>query len=197
MFLLVQALTATRATHSLVPLTPPQPYLFAVFLVLKSILGAVYRVGDKSIVGCYGLDADGELIMELLRGKVCNHLQSEVAAPAVARLLSNLLYEKSFYITPVIAGFELDGRPYLCSMDSLGAMTASRSFAVTGSATTQLHALCEALYVPDLDALQLVKLTERCLRLAFQRDILSGGDLKVVILTRDGLFVKEISFQDI
>lgn len=157
----------------------------------------IFKVGSRTLIGCFGLDADADSLMEDVRKQVSEHLDAELTAASIARVVANLLYEQGYLISPIVAGLEADGRPYLCSMDSLGASTVSRSFVVSGTANAQLHALCEAFYMPDLPAEELLELTERCLRLALQRDILSGGDIKLVLLRDGEVFAKEIAFQDV
>ncbi len=52
-------------------------------------------------------------------------------------MVSSMLYEKRFgpyFTAPVIAGLEEDGTPYLCGMDSIGAMETAKDFMVQGTA---------------------------------------------------------------
>lgn len=165
-------------------------------LALESQPRDIYRVGSKTLVGFFGLDNDAEGVMGLLRGKVGDLVDEELSPAAVARVLSNLLYENPSLVCPIIAG--LDRKPFLCAMDSLGAMTTSDRFIVTGSSQNQLNTLCESFFVPDLPAEDLVYLAERCLRLAVQRDVMSGGDNLKIVLLRDGeIYQKDIVFKDI
>ena len=48
------------------------------------------------------------------------------------------------------AGLESDGTPYLCGMDSIGAMETAKDFMVAGTATDSLLGICESLWRPDL-----------------------------------------------
>lgn len=50
----------------------------------------------------------------------------------------------------MIAGLEPDGAPYLCGMDSIGAMETARDFMVAGTATDSLLGICESLWRPDM-----------------------------------------------
>lgn len=55
-----------------------------------------------------------------------------------------------YFCQPVIAGLEPDGTPYLCGMDSIGAMETAKDFMVAGTATESLLGVCESLWRPDL-----------------------------------------------
>jgi 20S proteasome subunit beta 3 len=49
--------------------------------------------------------------------------------PTFAHLVSTMLYEKrfgSYFCQPVIAGLGKEGQPYLCGMDSIGAMETAK-----------------------------------------------------------------------
>eukprot|EP01033_Poteriospumella_lacustris_P004117 gene4117-2931_t len=70
-------------------------------------------------------------------------------------------------------------------MDGIGARTESNCYAATGTSAPGLLAICESYYREDLSPTELTDLAELCLRLAFQRDALSGGGrMKIVTLVR-------------
>jgi 20S proteasome subunit beta 3 len=74
-----------------------------------------------------------------------------------AHLVSNMLYEKrfgSYFCQPVIAGLAKDGAPYLCGMDSIGAMETAKDFMVGGTAPESLIGVCESFWRPDMVRIQ-------------------------------------------
>eukprot|EP01031_Cornospumella_fuschlensis_P031065 gene31065-37545_t len=166
-------------------------------LLLGSHPRSFYRVGFKTVFGCDGIELHGSKLKILLSQKLADHTNSELSTEHIAKLVSGIMYDQGFHLSPIIAGFDCNDSPYLCSMDSLGAVTVTDSYVVSGTASNQLHALCESLYVPGLSATQLVKLAERCLKLAFQRDILSGSNLRLVTLHKGDFYVKDVDFQDV
>lgn len=58
-----------------------------------------------------------------------------------------------YFTEPVIAGLEADGRPFICSMDLIGCINFAKDFVVSGTASSNLYGICEALYEPDLVSL--------------------------------------------
>lgn len=146
---------------------------------------AIYKLGDRTLLGSFGLETDADSLVSIAQNiLIQNLLDSETTEPCtVAKLISILLYSGKYFSSPLIAGLMLNGKPYICSMDGIGAQTHSSSFAAVGTSANGLLAICESLYQPNLSAPALVALAEKCLGLAFQRDVLSGGGkMKIVTL---------------
>ena len=159
---------------------------------------SIYRIGSRTLVGFYGLDSDARTIMERIREKLAKHHAPHLQPNNLARVLSDTLYASGLICSPILVGMQDDGRPFICSMDSLGAQTVTDSFAVAGTANSGLYALCESEYRPELSADELVNVVEKCLRLALQRDTLSGGNLRLYTLLPNGdTFLKEIQVNDV
>lgn len=81
--------------------------------------------------------------------------ERQISPRAFAHLVSATLYGKRFgpYFTePVIAGLDpTDGnKPFICSMDLIGCINFAKDFVVSGTASSNLYGVCEALYEPDL-----------------------------------------------
>lgn len=55
-----------------------------------------------------------------------------------------------YFCSPVIAGLEQDGTPYLCGMDTIGAIETAHDFMVAGTAPDSLYGMCESMWRPDL-----------------------------------------------
>lgn len=147
----------------------------------------IYKIGDHTLFGSFGLESDADSLAESVQRILQRYfLDSGTTYPNhIAKLLSLLLYSGQFVSTPLVAGLLKDGNPYLCSMDGIGAQTQTDTYAVVGTSSDGLLAICENLYEKNLSAPALAALAEKCLRLAFQRDALSGGGkIKIVTLWR-------------
>jgi 20S proteasome alpha/beta subunit len=55
-----------------------------------------------------------------------------------------------YFVSPVIAGLELDGSVYLAGTDSIGAIETAKDFMVSGTAPESLMGVCEAMWRPGL-----------------------------------------------
>lgn len=158
----------------------------------------IFRISDKVMVGLTGLATDVISLDQLLQFK-CNMYRfaehREVKPETFAALLSTLLYEKRFspwFCEPVVAGLTEDNTPYISAMDLLGAPVVTKAFAVSGTCTSNLHGMCEALYKPDLEPDELFEVVSQCLLAAVDRDALSGWGAEVHIITPEGTITRTL-----
>lgn len=79
--------------------------------------------------------------------------ERDIKPSSFAQLVSATLYERRFgpyFCQPVIAGLEPDGTPFLCGMDSIGAIEFAKDFMVAGTGNDSLLGICESLWRPDM-----------------------------------------------
>ena len=65
-------------------------------------------------------------------------------------------------------------KPYLCGTDMLGAQSTSPSFVCSGVSSRSLYGTAEALWTPDLEAEELVRVCGKAFVSALERDCFSG-----------------------
>jgi len=107
-------------------------------------------------MGLAGLATDVLTLKQLLNFRT--HLYElrehrEMSPETFSALLSTMLYEKRFgpwFLEPIVAGLRKDGSAFLCGMDIIGAPVFAEDFVVSGTCTSNLHGMCEALYKKDL-----------------------------------------------
>ena len=126
---------------------------------------------------------------------------------SMAALTSHVLYgrrQSPYFVEPIVAGLERvamlrgqsDGphqetprygyRPFLCSHDVIGAQSKSHSFVCSGVASKSMHGTAEALWQPDLEPEELVRVCGRAFLSALERDCLSGyGAIIYLIVPND------------
>ncbi len=222
---LIKLMTGENALHggTIMALTGKDSVLLATDSRFSSqqtgpyLLGKHYRtvckIGKNILIGCYGLDSDSRLLVENLRTKFVLHAKDSFVndnvrkdsdiepiyhPETVTRVVSNILYSSSLAISPIVVGLSNENKPYICSMDGLGAQTLSDTFAISGTSTAGLMSVCEQYYQPNLDSSELILLAEKCLKLALQRDVLSGCNVRLYILTHNnGLVVKDFQTSDV
>jgi 20S proteasome alpha/beta subunit len=149
----------------------------------------ILKIGRKTLIGCYGLDGDMNSLVNKVRNKLATArvTNSQATPELVSSVISNTLYENNLMAIPIVAGMSPStGRPRLCSMDALGALSFSDTYLAVGTSAPALLTNCERLYSPELQPSQLVAVAKNCLKLALARDSLSGGSIRILTLLGDG-----------
>eukprot|EP01036_Dinobryon_divergens_P033417 gene33416-43197_t len=172
--------------------------LGAQFQTVSTDFKKVFKVNDKLYVGLTGLATDVISVDQLLKFR-CNLYKlrenREIKPEAFSALLSTLLYEKRFgpwFCEPVVAGLTSDNKPFLSGMDLIGAPVFAEDFVVSGTCTSNLHGMCEALYRPDMEPEELFEVLSQSLLAAVDRDAISGWGAIVHIITADGVLTRKL-----
>lgn len=121
--------------------------------------------------------------------------ERDIKPSSFAQLVSATLYERRFgpyFCSPVIAGLEPDGTPYLCGMDSIGAIETAKDFMVAGTATESLLGVCESLWKPDMEAEELFETLSQALLSGQDRDCLAGWGAVVYVITKDKVVARTL-----
>lgn len=152
----------------------------------------LHKIHDKLWLGLTGLIADQLTLAQKLRFKhdMYELRENRVMSPKVfASVVSTTLYEKRFqpyYTEPVVAGLDKDGKPYITSMDLIGADASADDFVVAGDNVESLFGVCESFYRKDLEPDELFNVIGNCLNAGVNRDCLSGWGGIVTLITKDG-----------
>jgi len=158
----------------------------------------IYPITDKTYVGLTGLATDVQTMAQLLqfRLKLWSLQEGRTMQPQmVGNLTSSLLYEKRFgpyFINPVVAGIDKENKPFICSMDLIGAISASDDFVCAGTASDELMGVCESFWRPDMDKDELFETLAQCMLDGVDRDCLSGWGGVVHIITPDEVITKNL-----
>ncbi|KAL3014481.1 hypothetical protein AAZX31_06G108700 [Glycine max] len=103
-----------------------------------------------------------------------------------ASLVSAILYENRFtpyFCQPVIAGLGDDDKPFICTMDAIGAKELAKDFVVAGTASESLYGACESMFKPDMEPEELFETISQALISSVDRDCLSGWGGHVYVVT--------------
>lgn len=119
-------------------------------------------------------------LYEMRRGKT-------MSVGAASTLLSNYLNQNRYYpyyVQLLMGGFDDDG-PSVYSVDALGGVSKEEEIVATGSGSPIAYGLLEDQYRPDMSEEEAKDLVVRAVRSATRRDSGSGGDIMVVVVTKD------------
>jgi 20S proteasome subunit beta 3 len=158
----------------------------------------VYKIHDKLFLGLSGLATDTDTLSQ--RFKFKHNLyklreERDIPPAAFAQLVSTTLYEKrfgSYLCQPVIAGLDPNNQPYLCGMDSIGAIETAKDFMVAGTGNDSLLGICESLWKPDMEADELFETVSSALLSGQDRDCLAGWGAAVFVITKDQIIAKTL-----
>ena len=78
-------------------------------------------------------------------------------------------------------------RPYLCSLDMIGAKSLSDAFVCAGAASNSIFGTAEALWEPGLTQERLVDVCANAFLGGLERDCLSGYGALLYLITKDGV----------
>jgi 20S proteasome subunit beta 3 len=156
------------------------------------------QIHDKLFVGLGGLATDAQTLYQRLvfRHNMYKLREERDMRPSTfGNLLSSMLYEKRFgpyFASPVVAGLEPDGKPFICGMDSIGALETAADFIVTGTNSESLFGMCESMWRPGLEADELFEVVSQCLLSGIDRDALAGWGAVVYVITKDGVVARTL-----
>ncbi|KAL7496852.1 hypothetical protein ACHAWT_005045 [Skeletonema menzelii] len=158
----------------------------------------IFKMNDSLMVGLAGLASDVQTLDQLLRFRMNLYElreEREMTPRVFTNLLSTMLYEKRFgpyFCEPVIAGLDENGKPFLSTMDLIGAQAAAKDFVVAGTCDGNLYGMCETLYKPDMEEEELFETIAQALLASVDRDALSGWGGVVHVITEKGIVSREL-----
>lgn len=163
------------------------------------------QLSDKVIIGSAGMQADMKTLHKNLQARHVMYMHSHnrpMSVTAAAQLLSNTLYYKRFfpyYTFNMVAGLDEQGVGAVFSYDAIGSYERS-GFFCQGSGKELIQPVLDnqlkaasPLLVPAKDTLtnlpleQALDLVKAAFVSAGERDIYTGDDVEIIIVTKEGI----------
>ena len=149
----------------------------------------VFLLDKKIAVGFAGLVADAQGVLRMLREEAGYYRISvgrELGIKGIAKLLSNILY--SYKAMPmeteaIVGGLE-GGKPVLIVIDPLGSLIED-DFAAIGTGATIAVGVLEESYKDGLSKDEAIELALKSIRTAMKRDALSGGNIDLIVVSKE------------
>nr|QKY15270.1 putative beta 3 proteasome subunit (pb3) [Polytomella parva] len=151
----------------------------------------VFKVHDKLYLGIGGLQTDALTLFQKVKFRTNMYKlreEKDIKPSKFGELLANMLYERRFgpfFTSPVVAGLEADGKPYICGYDSIGCLEKAEDFLISGTSPESLFGVCESFWKPDMSSDELFECISQCLLAGVGRDALAGWGSVVHIITPD------------
>merc|ERR1712137_836564 len=179
------------------------------YSIMSRKVSKLYKLTDTVVLATSGFRADISTLQKLLRAKLTEYEQKfgePIKVHAVAQMLANTLYGRRFfpyYTWNVLAGLDQDGVGCIYSYDPVGNYERVR-VNVTGSGESLIQPLLDNQFerqhqqsAPkppplnvDLSLEDTVELVKDAFTSAGERDIFTGDDCEICVITKDGVKIE-------
>ena len=160
------------------------------YMIASKKAKKVYQIADRIGMTTAGGVGDAQQLARIMTVE-CSLYQIRRGRPisveASSTLLSNYLNQNRYYpyyVQLLVGGVDATG-PSVYSVDAMGGATREEEIVATGSGSPMAYGVLEDRYRADLGEQEAVDLAVRALRAAMRRDIASGEDINVVVITKD------------
>jgi len=153
----------------------------------------IFIITPQVVLSIAGVLADAQALIDILRFNIRIHefkSNRKVTAKEAARLLSFIMFQNRLfplYAEILIGGLNGDGNFALYRLDPLGSLVEDK-YASTGSGSPIAYGVLESEYKPDISVEEGKELVIKALISAMKRDIGSGNDIDVIIVTKEGAY---------
>ncbi|MEA2075208.1 MAG: archaeal proteasome endopeptidase complex subunit beta [Euryarchaeota archaeon] len=150
----------------------------------------IYQVDDYLGVTTAGIVGDAQTLIRMtsVEMKLYKIRRGEpMTVKGMATLLSNVLNGQRFYpyiVQLLLGGMDRNGA-HIFSIDPFGGNTEEKEVASTGSGSPIAYGVLEDRYTKDISLEDGTALAIKALYSAIRRDSASGGEMEVVVITKD------------
>jgi len=160
----------------------------------------VYKISDNLAMTIAGGVAVAQRVVDILKVNAkLFHLEKGRPMPvsAAARLVSNILFSNREVGMPLplqalIGGLDETG-PHVYNLDPFGSLTEEKMVS-TGSGSPFAYGVLEDRYMEDSTVVEMMPIIVRAIDSAMKRDVASGDNFDVAIITSDGY--KELCLEE-
>eukprot|EP00698_Gefionella_okellyi_P024984 TRINITY_DN8_c0_g1_i1.p1 TRINITY_DN8_c0_g1~~TRINITY_DN8_c0_g1_i1.p1 ORF type:complete len:244 (-),score=61.74 TRINITY_DN8_c0_g1_i1:65-796(-) len=160
------------------------------------------KLSNTAVLASAGMQADAVTLHKNLKARMVwyeHQNGKQMSTPALAQMLGNTLYHKRFfpyYAFNVLGGVDADGRGCVYSYDAIGsherctyAASGSGSILVQPSLDSQVgfkHRKLDSKEIPLLSQSEAIALVKDVFSSATERDIYTGDQLELWVITKTG-----------
>ena len=157
----------------------------------------VFVMQHNLLLGLAGLATDVQTLHALLARRLALYRLREnrdMPARTFISLVGTTLYEHRFapfFVTPAVVGLQ-DGRPLLCTYDSIGTQSVHERFAAAGTAAGNFVGLCESYHRKGLGREELGDVLANVLVSGLDRDVLAGWGGVLYVMDTERIDIKTL-----
>jgi len=156
----------------------------------------IFKITDNLLITTAGTVSDAQLLTKLIKAELkLKEVRTDRGATAkeAANLLASLIYSniRKYSLIPGITQFLLAGSDkegfHLYDLFVDGSVMECDDYVSSGSGSTVVYGVLEAMYKKELAVKEGVDLCVKCLNIAMQRDTASGNGILVYTITKEGI----------
>ncbi|MHA1917641.1 MAG: archaeal proteasome endopeptidase complex subunit beta [Candidatus Ranarchaeia archaeon] len=161
------------------------------YLVASMEAPKLFKISDYIGVTIAGGVADCQKLVDQVRA-LSNlrsiELNRRVTVKSIAMVTSNILHQNRYYplLSQLIIGGVDESGSRLFSLDPLGSLLEESKFVATGSGSVMIYGVLEEDYNEEMTTKEGVELAKKAITASRKRDIASGGNLQIAIITDKG-----------
>jgi proteasome beta subunit len=166
-------------------------------LVASKTAKKVYKIAPRIGMTTAGGVGDAQQLARIMQVEASLfeiRRTKQMTVGAVSTLLSNYLNQNRYYpyyVQLLVGGVDEKG-PSVYSVDALGGASREDDIVATGSGSPFAYGLLEDGYRREMNEEEAVDLAVRALRSAMRRDVGSGEDINIVVITPDKYEEKKV-----
>jgi proteasome beta subunit len=161
------------------------------YLVASKQTRKIVKLEDYVGMTIAGSVGDAQALERYIKAEIGLYQLEEgmkMSINAVATLVANILYSRSYYpyyVQLLVGGY--DEAPRLYSFDPSGSVLEEKEYFSTGSGSVMALGVLEDSFRKGITVEAAKKLAYRAIRAAIERDIASGGaGIDIVVIDKDG-----------
>ena len=150
-----------------------------------------FKLTDTIVLASAGLTSDYQMLVNRLKAMIKLYELNQkraISVRALSKMIANTLYSlrmTPLYVQTVVVGIDDDG-PQLYTLDMGGSLIPDE-FTAAGSGTRTAYGVLENEYKPDLTVKEAETIAVNAVKAAIARDIQSGGPIRIMTITKDGV----------
>jgi 20S proteasome subunit beta 1 len=155
----------------------------------------------ENIICCRsGSAADTQLILRKIQCEIKKMSIIENTNPSVfktAELASTIIYNNREMLSAslLIAGYDEDFKIF--KVDSCGNIQKEGNIFLGGSGSRFLYGYCDNLYKSNMELSEALNFAKVCIKMAINRDVSSGGVVRIACITKDKIMRYFVPGEDI
>ncbi|TXT56694.1 MAG: Proteasome subunit beta 2 [Candidatus Thorarchaeota archaeon] len=160
-------------------------------MVLSETGIKAFKLKENIVLASAGLTSDYQMLVNLMKARIKFYELDEgrpLSVKAVTKMIANLLYSRKaapLYVQTVVVGVDSEG-PALYSLD-MGGSLLSEDYTATGTGVRTAYGVLETDYRKDLTVQEAEKIAIKAVKAGIARDIQSGGPIRVMTVTKEGV----------